>query len=211
MANFGVLTSLWTPTDSAVKASILPERVIDPSRALVENGAGGGLMKMHRLKDGSPVLIRPIRPEDKEKIRQGVTQLSSRSLYFRFLRAVRELTDRELEYLTQVDGVNHFALVATNAEQTRGLAVARWVRLADEPQVGEFAITVLDSHHGLGLATLLLSYIVASGRRAGLRTLRAWIHRENTGMEHLFRKAGAKLTGVEGGVGCYDLSLRPFP
>lgn len=164
-------------------------------------------MIVHQLKNGSPVLIRPLRPDDRETIRRGVAELSSRSLYFRFLRTVRELSDEELTYLTETDGRNHFALLATNTEETRGLAVARWVRLAEEPQVGEFAITVVDSHHGLGLATLLLACIVKSGKKAGLQTLRAYIHRENSAMGHVFRKAGGRLIRTEAGVQRYEMEL----
>ena len=164
-------------------------------------------MIVRQLKNGCPVLIRPLRPDDRETIRRGVAELSSRSLYFRFLRTVRELTDEELTYLTETDGENHFALLATNAEETRGLAVARWVRVADEPGVGEFAITVADSHHGLGLATLLLACIIKSGTEAGLNTLRAYIHRENSAMAHVFRKAGGRLIRSEAGVQCFELAL----
>lgn len=164
-------------------------------------------MIVRQLKDGSSVLIRLIRAEDKETLRRGVAELSSRSLYFRFLRSVKSLSEKELKYLTEVDRENHFAILATDAEQSRGLGVARFIRLADQPQVAEFAITVADSHHGLGLASLLLAYIRLFARRARLKTLRAWIHRDNFAMGHLFRKAGGRLVRTEGPVQGYDLEL----
>lgn len=56
-----------------------------------------------RLRDGLPVLIRPVTPEDKPLLRKGFTRLSEESGYRRFMRPVKELSEADLDYLTPIN------------------------------------------------------------------------------------------------------------
>ena len=79
-------------------------------------------------------VIRPIEPGDKELLVNGLRQLSEESIRKRFLAAKPRFTQAELRYLTEVDGVNHIALVAVLEDDPDQLvAVARCVRLPDRP------------------------------------------------------------------------------
>ena len=64
-----------------------------------------------RLRDGALVLIRPVGPEDRDLLREGMAQLSERSRYRRFMCPVRELSAAQLEQLTDIDHVDHMAIV----------------------------------------------------------------------------------------------------
>ena len=55
------------------------------------------------LRDGSQVLVRPIKPDDKQALVEGLDRLSSESRYRWFLRPVTRLSERELRYLTEID------------------------------------------------------------------------------------------------------------
>src|SRR5512143_2691601 len=57
------------------------------------------------LRDGTPAVVRAIRPEDKDALRWGFGHLSPHAIYHRFFQAKRELTDTDLQYLTEVDFV----------------------------------------------------------------------------------------------------------
>jgi hypothetical protein len=81
--------------------------------------------------------IREIRPDDKELLAAGYARLSERSRLRRFLAPKPRLTTSDLRYLTEVDGINHFAIVATTGVDIIG--VARWVRLVDDPEEAEAA------------------------------------------------------------------------
>ena len=65
-----------------------------------------------RLRDGREVVLRLIRPDDKELLRRGFLAMSPESRYRRFFTIKHELSDDELRYLTEIDGVRHFALGA---------------------------------------------------------------------------------------------------
>ena len=132
------------------------------------------------LRDGSKALIRPIRPEDKAALTAGLSRLSPRSRYRRFLRPVTRLSERELRYLTEIDYADHFAWVAFNADDPAdGWGVARYVRRPDEPEVAEAAVAVVDDRQHLGLGTLLLQFLSASAIANGIRIFRGWVLADN--------------------------------
>ena len=101
---------------------------------------------LKRLPDGSQILIRPIRADDKLMLEQGLHNLSETSVQRRFLTPKPSFSRAELRYLTEVDGRNHVALVAerpTGAARVL-IAVARYVRLPDDPEAAEVAVVVAD-------------------------------------------------------------------
>jgi GNAT superfamily N-acetyltransferase len=144
------------------------------------------------LRDGTKVLVRPIQPEDKGLLLRGFEQLSELSRYRRFLAPVPKLSDAQLRYLTEVDHVDHEAIVAVDAgAPERGYGVARYVRLRDDPSVGEAAVTVIDEFQGRGLGTLLLVLLARAAIEHGIRRFRAFVLEENRPMRDLLVSLGA--------------------
>jgi len=124
-----------------------------------------------RLRNGETVLLRPVRPDDKELLLGGFARLSGRSRYARFMSPRKGFTDSELAFLTEVDGESHFAIAVTRQLEDggeEGIAVARFIRLPDDPTTAEPAITVIDDYHGQGLGTVLLARLVAAARERGV-------------------------------------------
>src|SRR5919106_5538278 len=122
------------------------------------------------LERGARVLVRPIRPGDKEKLVNGLRQLSEESIRKRFLAAKPRFTAAELRYLTEVDGVNHIALVAVlEADPDQLVAVARCVRLPDRPETAEMAIVVGDPWQGQGLGRALTRALADAAVAVGIR------------------------------------------
>src|ERR1700738_156653 len=99
------------------------------------------------LKSGRRIVIRPIAAADAPAFEAAYRALSDKSKYQRFLASKPKLNSREIRYLTQLDGRNHIALVATPADNpNRILGVGRFVRLPDDPHAAEFAITIGDPY-----------------------------------------------------------------
>src|SRR6202171_366252 len=104
------------------------------------------LVQRVTLRDGTRVVMRPIRPEDRQMEKEFVQRLSDESKYFRFMSALRELTDTMLNRFTQIDYDQEMALIAVvceNAQETE-IGVARYVVNADGTSC-EFAIAVADA------------------------------------------------------------------
>jgi acyl-CoA synthetase (NDP forming)/RimJ/RimL family protein N-acetyltransferase len=140
------------------------------------------------LNDGGTVEIRPIKPEDRDALDAFHRRQSEESIYFRFFRHRPELTDRELDYFTQVDYRKRMAFVVMEANHL--VAVALYETLRDKPGQAEVAFFVDDANHGRGVGTLMLEYLAAAARDAGFRSLSASVLPENYRMLAVFRKAG---------------------
>src|SRR5262245_36906785 len=85
------------------------------------------------LDDGSRVTLRLVRPGDKPLLLEAFARLSPESRYRRFLGPKSNLSPAELRYLTECDGVDHFALGAVVRDDAgeHGLGVGRIIRLRD--------------------------------------------------------------------------------
>ena len=169
---------------------------------------------MHALADGTQILIRPIAPSDKARLSAALARLSRETIYRRFLAAKPRLNSSELRYLTEIDGRNHIALVATLADDPDSIvAVARCVRLSTAPARGlvtaslapdtaEFAIVVGDELQGRGLGSLLARELAAAARAAGIRRFSATMQPANVAVQRLIRHFTATLEHdrIDGGV-----------
>ncbi len=162
------------------------------------------------LRDGTGVLVRPIRPEDRDRLQVGLHQLSAASRYHRFHATVSELSPEQLRYLTEVDQVNHLAWIALDpaCPGEPAVGVARCIRLPRDPHTAEVAVTVLDTYQGRGLGTLLLGVLSQAAAGQGIRTFRAYVLEDNEAMLRIFRDLGAHVGRLDEGV--YQLDI-PVP
>ncbi len=149
----------------------------------------------NRLRDGTAVLLRPIWPNDKDGLVDGLARMSMRSRLMRFLAPVRRLTESDLCYLTEIDFRDHMAWVALDlsAPGRPGIGVARCVRVSNRPDVAEPAIAVVDSHQRLGLGPLLLGALARSAAANGIAAMEATVLADNRPMLKLLRDLGGQV------------------
>ena len=161
------------------------------------------------LRDGSAVLIRPVRGTDAPLLADGFARLSARSRQLRFLGPKTGLSPAELRYLTNVDHHDHEALGALNPADGRGVGIARYVRDAGEPGAAEIGVTVVDDWHGRGLGRELLARLSGRAREEGIARFTATVSADNVAMGRLLHRLGALLTGRDHGVVEYEIPLLP--
>lgn len=150
------------------------------------------------LRDGSTVLVRPVKPSDKDLIRAGFDRLSDELRYRRFLTPTSKLTEQMLRYLTEVDHHEHEALVAVDPDSGKGVGIAEFVRSGSATNA-EVAVTVVDDWQGRGLGTVLLDLLAERAREEGVETFSAQMLATNTAMIDLLRRVGsAQVTEREG-------------
>ena len=158
------------------------------------------------LNDDTIVFIREIRSTDKANLARGLEGMSEESRYKRFLGPKPSLSEAELRYLTEVDGHDHHALVAVSAGQEEQIvAVARYVRLPDDPLAAEAAITVCDDVQGKGLGSLLARRISDAARENGIERITATIASDNRPALALMRQIDARLAGAPVGSSVTEL------
>jgi RimJ/RimL family protein N-acetyltransferase len=152
-----------------------------------------------RLRDGTQILVRHVRPEDKWIIAKGWSQLSERTQLRRFLAPKPRLTGTELRFLTEVDGHDHVALIALRADDwNRLVGVARYVRLPDDRQSAEVAITIGDEMQGKGVGRQLAILLADEARAAGVKRFTASILSDNEPALRLMRKMSGRLDAHSG-------------
>ena len=161
------------------------------------------------LRDGSHVLIRPVRSSDAPLLADGFTRLSATSRWMRFLTPKKELSPAELRYFTDLDHHDHEALGALDHADGRGVGIARYVRDADDPQAAEIAVTIIDDWQGRGLGTELVAQLSDRARSAGIRRFTALVAADNPAMAGLLRAVRADLVCREPGALRYEITLGP--
>ena len=137
------------------------------------------------LRDGSEVLLREVRPDDKATIVAGFERMGPESRYRRFFSPLKRLTDADLKYLTEVDHHDHEAVIAIGPDD-EPVGVARYVR-SEAPDEAEVAVAIVDDWQGRGAATILLERLVERARENGIERFIAVILEENADALELFR------------------------
>lgn len=148
------------------------------------------------LADGTEVELRPVGPDDKPLLQQGMALLSPASRRLRFMSPIENLSRSQLAYLTEIDHESHLAWGVTVGG--RPVAVGRLVRLAAFPEAAEIAITVVDEWQRRGIGQLLVRVLAEIGRSVGIERFVFEALPENEGIVRLLGGFGAAHEYQEG-------------
>jgi RimJ/RimL family protein N-acetyltransferase len=142
------------------------------------------------LKDGSPVEIRALRPEDEADMLAAIERTSPQSLQRRFFAMKRHFSDKERAFFMQVDFKDHVALAAFVRGGDGAMIVGGGRYIVFEPGRAEMAFVVVDAFQGRGLGSLLMRHLIRIARDGGLRELTAEVLPENAAMLRVFERSG---------------------
>ncbi len=166
------------------------------------------------LRDGTPVLLRVARPEDRDKFVAAFEQLEDSSIYTRFFSMRKELSGAELDRMGASDGINVVTLAACLGSGADEVIIgsATYVALpsADGARSAEVAFTIEEDCQGQGLAGKLMAMLADIAREHGFARLEADVLASNAAMLSVFERSGLPLTRQrEGGVTHVVMDLRP--
>lgn len=153
-----------------------------------------GRLEMH-LRDGTPVVARPLAPADRPYVAEGYRQLSPEARYQRFwVRDGEVIGDAMLDRLLSGDLPNHsiWTVFDPVREGFPGLGAASFWRSKTDPTDAEISATVLDRDQGRGVGTLLLSLLWVVAYRCGIETLTGYTMPENTAALRWMRDTGGE-------------------
>lgn len=146
------------------------------------------------LKNGTTVLVRAIRADDKERISEAFQNLDIESIYTRFFQFKKDLTDKDLKAATEVDFEHVVALVVTIGEEENEKIIGggRYAMsdTTDGVHRAELAFMVEEDYHGQGIASLLLGKLAWIGREKGVSQFEAEVLPENHAMLGVFSRSG---------------------
>lgn len=147
------------------------------------------------LSDGSHVLIRPIRPEDREREVEFIRNLSPQARHFRFLGAVKEVSPALLDTLMQADHKHRMAFVALVHQDGEliEVGVSRYATTEENGQC-ECAVTVADAWQHRGLGTALMRHLIETARQNGFKQMYSVDAAANTHLQALAHDLGFQRT-----------------
>lgn len=160
------------------------------------------------LRDGTPILLRPMKPEDEPLVFDFLNKCSDETIYFRYFRLIKHWTHEMLIRFTQNDYDRELGLMAIAQPPSPEvmLGVSRLVMDADRKK-GEFAVIVGDPWQGKGLGPKLLEQLIAVARDQGLQLLYGDVLAQNKPMLEMAKKAGFHLKRMAEGVVRIELKL----
>jgi RimJ/RimL family protein N-acetyltransferase len=161
------------------------------------------------LRDGSEVLVRAVHSADAPLLADGFARLSAESRKLRFLSDKKHLSEEEVRYFTDVDHHDHEAIGAQDEVSGRGVGVARYIRDADDPEVAEIAVTVVDDWQRRGLGSLLLTRLIGRAREEGIRRFIALVAADNEAMASLLANVGAEVRVTDREAGTVEYEITP--
>ncbi len=160
------------------------------------------LEKKVTLRDGTEVLLRPIKPTDERLEQEFLYSLSDQSIYYRFFSAMASWPHERVQYYTTIDYETQVAIIAVIQKngQEEMIGVGRYV-LEKDSDMAELALLVGDKWQGKGLGTILQDYLTQIAKSRNVGGFKAEILDHNKQALRLFTKGGGKVeTKFENGV-----------
>ncbi|MCI0454663.1 MAG: bifunctional acetate--CoA ligase family protein/GNAT family N-acetyltransferase [Candidatus Dadabacteria bacterium] len=151
------------------------------------------------LTDGTPLLLRPIKPEDEGMMIELFKTFSDTTILFRFFQILKSMSHEQIARYTQIDYDRDMAIVAVeeSVEKDRILGVGR-LTYYPNLESSEFSVVVGDPWQRKGLGTKLLHMCISIAKEKGVRLLWGDIMAENERMINLCKKLGFNVSWQHG-------------
>ena len=160
------------------------------------------------LEDGTPVLLRPMKPEDESLVSEFLSNCSEDTVYFRYFKLIKKWTHEMLIRFTQNDYDRELGLMAIGLPPGPEvmMGVSRMVMAADR-STAEFAVIVADPWQGKGLGEKLIERVIEIARDNGVKSLWGEVLATNLPMLSLVKKVGFTIKAFDEGVRRVEMSL----
>ncbi len=147
-----------------------------------------------RLKDGRPVTVRKIRPDDKQRVLEAFHTLLPETIYTRLFEYKDDLSETELAWLTEIDFVSVVGLVVTQGTGDNEVIIASGRYFVFDGDDGrrhaEVAFVVEEDFQGMGIAGMLLRHLTTIARQQGIASFEAEVLPVNKAMLKVLAKSG---------------------
>jgi acetyltransferase len=160
------------------------------------------------LRDGTPVFVRPLRPEDSDRYPDFLSAVTPEDLRLRFFAPLKELSPHLIFKLTHLDYDKAMAFIALEEQTGRMLGVVRLHRNPDGRD-GEYAVLVRTHLKSHGLGWLLMHRMIEYAQAEGLERVHGQVLSENATMLAMCEQLGFTVTDdpLERGVKVVTLDL----
>jgi RimJ/RimL family protein N-acetyltransferase len=143
-------------------------------------------------KHGARVLLRPLQPDDRERLRTAFNSLSFESRLFRFFTPIASLDEEMLRYFIEVDQRQRFAWCALDPALPHQplVGTVRFVRNKENPQIAEFGLEVIDDYQNRGIGKILFLLLYNLARMEDIQILTTQVYPTNRKFLNLLNRLG---------------------
>jgi GNAT superfamily N-acetyltransferase len=164
------------------------------------------------LRNGLEICIRALRPDDGERIVEAFNKLEPETIYTRFFRYKKEVSEADLRLIRELDFETRVVLVATLTENGREIIIASSSYSVYKDTTAELAFVVEEDYQGLGIARRLLRHLGKIAREQGITTFTAEVLFQNVAMLRVFKACDWPMTSTtEDGSVLISLALDGSP
>ena len=150
-----------------------------------------------RLRNGTEVTVRAACPSDGPKIRRAFEGLDRDTVYSRFLGYKKDISDKELRHVTDVDFERDVVLLVTIGSGKDEIVIGEASYFGVDAQPGvrsaEMAFTVEEDYQGLGIGACLMRHLIGIAREKGVTRLEAYVLARNRPMLTVLKRSGLPL------------------
>lgn len=143
-----------------------------------------------KLSDDTIILIRPVRPDDDEIIKEFSRHLSSELKHLNYMENFKELPQSMVTRLTQVDYKKSMTILATHVENKKEKVVGMVHYITADGKNCEFDMIVTDDWQNKNIGTMLTEALIKSAKNNGLKSIQIVILASNLGGMMLAKKFG---------------------
>ncbi len=163
----------------------------DPHQHIVISPYPKKYETLWKLRDGRPVLLRPIKPEDEPLWLEMFQNFSEEAIRYRFFQTIKDTPHEIRVRYCNIDYDREMAIVPelTEGDRRKILGVVR-VNLEPDRKSGEIAVITADPWQGLGLGTKMIDHMIDVCKDMGVETLYALMHPNNLRAINLMKKMG---------------------
>jgi len=180
-----------------VDQMITPEGVVYPE----------DLEAIMNTKDGSELLVRPVKPTDEEMLSDMFYDLSDQTIINRFFSMLKSMPHRKLQQFCCIDYTNEMSLVAIAGSGPKQKIVGLGsYYLNPATQRAEIAFLVADAWQGKGIGTYMMRSLVKTSKSKNIKGLTAEVLRDNVAMIALMHKSGVPAKSTPAG-GSYIFTM----
>jgi acetyltransferase len=149
-------------------------------------------VRQMKLRDGTAILVRPVRPEDEPLYPPFFRAVTPDDLRLRFFAPVKDFSHAFNARFTQIDYARAMAFIAIDEASGAMLGVVRLHADANYTSA-EYAILVRSDMKRRGLGWLLMQLLLEYARSEGLRTIQGQVLRENKPMLEMCQEFGFRI------------------
>ncbi|OPY63628.1 MAG: Succinyl-CoA ligase (ADP-forming) subunit alpha [Syntrophorhabdaceae bacterium PtaU1.Bin034] len=162
----------------------------------------------YTLSDGTPLILRPIRPEDEPLEYEMLATLSPETVRGRFFQSIKNLSHEELTRFCNIDYEREMAFVAEWREGgIRKIVGVSRIIVESDLMSGEFAVLVHDAFQNKGLGYKLVDMLIGIAMEKRLGMIYGIVLSDNYRMLNICRKSGFKILPMAEGLTRVELTI----